>query len=336
MTTIALSVCIPVYNCGEFLPAALDSILAQADDRVEIVVYDGASTDNTQDIMLNYLSRPNIKYLRGIKRGGIDADLVTCVSYADGEFCWLFSGDDVMRSGALDRAFDWIKNGSDVILCSHTICDIKMRFLYHHKVLLPSEPTVKEFGDTTQRLEWFARSATTEAFFSFLSGIIVRKETWDRGRTHDEFATSCWAHAVRLLALADGGLRVAYVSEVWLDQRGQNDSFLHAGIVNRYRIAIDGYHKIGDLLFGRSSAEAFHIRRVLRNEFTLRMFLNAKVQCRECPDRENRALLDSLYDRLHLDRNFISWCQLLSYRLTPAWLAAVLRLGVRAMRVKSG
>ncbi len=332
MHEIILSVCIPVYNCGEFLPAALDSVLAQADDRVEIIVYDGASTDNTQHLMSAYLTRTNVKYFRGAKRGGIDADLATCVSHANGEFCWLFSGDDVMRAGALAQAFEWLKGGSDVLLCRHTICDIKMRFLFHHPVLKPSELTTKEFSDTKQRMEWFGRSATTEAFFSFLSCIIVRKKTWDRGSTHDEFASSCWAHVVRLLALADEGLRVTHVPEVWLDQRGQNDSFLHAGVVNRYRIAIDGYQKIGETLFGHASAEAFHIRRVLRNEFTLRMFLNAKIQCREKPDHENRALLDSLYDRLHLDRTFISCCQLLGYSLTPAWLAAALRRGVRAMR----
>lgn len=336
MNRIVLSICIPVYNCGEFLPEALDSIIAQDDPRVEIIVYDGASTDNTASLMQGYLLRPRVKYLRGRVRGGIDADLVICVSHATGEFCWLFSGDDVMREGALAQALKWIQSGSDVVLCRHTICDIKMRYMFLHNVLIPAALTTKELRDPAQRHKWFAHAATTEAFFSFLSGIVVRKQTWDRGQNHSDFLGSCWAHVVRLLALADEGLCVTYVPEIWLDQRGQNDSFLHAGLVNRYRIAIEGYHKIAANLFGPASVEAFHIRRVLRNEFTLRMFLNAKVQCRENPEAESRALLDALYDRLHMDRTLESRCQLWIYRATPAWFAAMLRWSVRALRKISG
>lgn len=332
MSNMVLSICIPVYNCGLYLPAALDSILSQMTDQTEVVVYDGASTDDTERLMQAYVSLPNVRYHRGVLRGGIDADLVTCVSKARGEFCWLFSGDDVMRAGALDRAMTWIHRGPDVVLCRHTICDLGMRFIRDYHALLPAEVREAQFADADQRVAWFAHAATTEAFFSFLSSIIVRKSTWDRGGMHGDFASSCWAHAVRLLALAPEGLRVSYVPEVWLDQRGENDSFVGAGVVNRYRIAIEGYHRIGRTLFGHESQEAYHLRRVLRVEFTLRMFLNAKVLCLEDPERESRALLDSLYRQLHSDRSVQSIFLHLAYRLTPGWLAAVLRTGVRGLR----
>ena len=237
-----------------------------------------------------------------------------------------------MRPGALGRAITWLGEEPDVLLCRHSICDIRMRFLFDHHVIFTQEPVDVDFGQADQRLRWFAGAATTEAFFSFLSGIIVRKATWQRGQMHSEFVTSCWAHAVRLLALAPEGLRVIHVPEVWLDQRGENDLFVAAGVVNRYRIAIEGYHKIGAYLFGPSSDEAYHLRRVLRREFTLRMFLNAKVLCRENPARESRVLLDSLYRQLHSDRTLGSAFLLWAYRLTPAWLAAGLRRSIRAIR----
>ena len=40
-----LSFCIPTYNFADFLPQTLESIVSQADDRVQIVIVDGASTD---------------------------------------------------------------------------------------------------------------------------------------------------------------------------------------------------------------------------------------------------------------------------------------------------
>lgn len=334
MTTIVLSVCIPVYNCGEYLPSAIDSILTQWDERVEVVVYDGGSTDSTPEIMQNY-ARPRLRYHRAQTRGGIDADLASCVALSAGEYCWLFSGDDVMRPGALAKALEQITGGADVIVCRHTICDMHMQVQYDYVVLRPPlEAADVDLGDIAQRRDWFARAASTEAFFSFLSGIVVRRNAWDRGRTNPAFATSCWAHAERLLTLGKQGLRVTYTPEIWLDQRGGNDSFARAGTVNRYRIAIDGYHAIADLLFGHDSFEAFHIRRVLRFEFTLRMFLDTKISCAERPERESRELLDRLYTQLHSDRSAISFLLLWAYRLTPVWTAASLRQVIRWLRCR--
>lgn len=332
MTAIALSVCIPVYNCGQFLPAALDSILGQIDEQVEVLVYDGGSTDNTPEVMAAY-ARPGLHYYRGAVRGGIDADLATCVAHARGEYCWLFSGDDVMRPGALAQALAAIGNESDVIVCRHTICDIRMRIHNEYTVLVPvALPMTVEFANTDQRQAWFARAATTEAFFSFLSGLIVRKKAWDRGSMHPQFARSCWAHVARLLSLGDQGLRVSYVPQVWLDQRGENDSFAAAGVVNRYRIAIEGFHAIGDALFGHDSIEAFHIRRVLRFEFKLEMFLTAKLLCEQSPATEDRALLDKLYAQLHCDPSLARLPLLWTYRLTPVWFVSRLRECVRWLR----
>jgi abequosyltransferase len=332
MTAVVLSICIPVYNCGEYLPSAIDSILSQWEDRVEVVVYDGGSTDNTPELMQGYL-RPRLRYHRAEARGGIDADLAACVALSAGEYCWLFSGDDVMRPGALAKALEQIHTGSDAILCRHTICDIRMQVQYDHVVLRPpQEPAYVDLANITQRHSWFARAASTEAFFSFLSGIIICRQAWDRGRTNPAFAMSCWAHAERLLALGAQGLRVAYVPEIWLDQRGGNDSFARAGTVNRYRIAIEGYQDMADSLFGHDSFEAFHIRRVLRFEFTLRMFLDTKISCSERPERESRELLDRLYTRLHSDRSAVSFFFLWAYRLTPVWAAAYLRQAIRWLR----
>lgn len=332
--SVALSVCIPVYNCCDYLPAALESILPQIGTNVEVVVYDGGSTDDTPEVMARYPGPP-VRYVRAPARGGIDADMAACVLEARGEYCWLFSGDDVMRPGALERVLETIRDGDDVLVGRHTICDILMRNGYEYDVLRPpDEPLRVQFSDAAQRQDWFARAVTTEAFFSFISGIVVRKAAWDRGRLNPEFSRSCWAHAERLLALSRDGLRVRYVPEIWLDQRSGNDSFARNGVVNRYRIAIEGYHAIADSIFGHDSVEAFHIRRVLRYEFTLPMFLVAKVLCSVDPQTESRTLLDRLYSALHSDRAPGSILQLAVYRLMPVWLAAAIRHGVRWYRAR--
>src|SRR5262245_15429582 len=126
----------PVYNCGAYLGQALDSILPQTTDDVEVVVYDGGSTDDTPQVVARYRKHaPRLRYHRAASRGGIDADLSSCVALAGGAYCWLFSGDDVMRQGALARAQETIRSGRDVYICQHTECDIDMVYRNDHPVL---------------------------------------------------------------------------------------------------------------------------------------------------------------------------------------------------------
>ena len=97
-----LSVCIPTYNFGAFIGETLQSIAAQLQDGVEIVVLDGGSTDDTAEVVGAFAQRyPQIRYHRRPERGGIDRDMARTVALARGEYCWLFGADDTMRAGAL-------------------------------------------------------------------------------------------------------------------------------------------------------------------------------------------------------------------------------------------
>ena len=110
-----LSFCIPVHNFGAFLPATLESILPQMHDALEIVVFDGGSTDNTPELMGDICARdPRVRYLRRDVRGGIDADLASCIDAARGEYCWLFSGDDTLQSGGVAYLLSALESGVDV------------------------------------------------------------------------------------------------------------------------------------------------------------------------------------------------------------------------------
>jgi abequosyltransferase len=57
MNGIRLSICIPTYNFGEFIGETLKSVTDQARNGVEIIVVDGASTDNTAEIVRDFQRR---------------------------------------------------------------------------------------------------------------------------------------------------------------------------------------------------------------------------------------------------------------------------------------
>lgn len=172
-----LSACIPVYNFGAFLGQTLDSVLPQVTGEVEVLVVDGASTDNTSLVIAEWTARyPQLRYIKLERRGGIDADLATSVDLARSEYRWLFSGDDIMRPNAVRYALEWLRENHDVYVCKYTICDKNMRFLRDYPVFYNERSRVAEMSDPNQRTEWLAGGINTEAQFSFMSSLIVRRK----------------------------------------------------------------------------------------------------------------------------------------------------------------
>jgi abequosyltransferase len=331
-----LSICIPVYNFGKFIGQTLASISQQAKssrDNTEVLVVDGASTDDTASLVRQWETRwSQLRYVRLPKRGGIDADLATSVRLARGEYCWLFSGDDLMREGAFARAWAWIREGHDVYTCKHSNCDIDMNLLSVHPVMRSDSVRVAEWSDPVERLAYMRDGVTSETVFSFMSGIIVRRVKWLSVPDPHDFMHSCWGHVARLLTVAQTQLRVCFVGETWVDRRGENDSFLEHGIVNRLRIAVDGYHSIADRFFGHASPEAAHIRRMIRNDLNLIVWLEAKCRTLETPAVENKLELDRLITKCYGDPAMSCRLARTAYHLTPVVAYRMLQRLKRQMK----
>jgi len=281
-----LSVCIPTYNFGAFIGETLQSIAAQLQDGVEIVVLDGGSTDDTAEVVGAFAQRhPQIRYHRQPERGGIDRDMARTVALARGEYCWLFGADDTMRPGALARMLARLDGGAELLLCGVTYCSLQMEPLFEGEVAQIPGETRFDFSVRDHRLSYFARASTTLAFFSFLGSIVFSRERWEGIGLEERFVGSLFAHVARLFAIIAQGVTFDYLPDSYVLTRGGNDSFLDRGIVNRYAKVIDGYHELAAAYFGAGSAEAAHVRRAVRAEFPLWLALDMRYAvARERPE----------------------------------------------------
>jgi abequosyltransferase len=314
-----LSIPIPVYNFAAFLPETLASILSQERvDEVEVLVVDGASTDSTPELMARICTEhPNVRYHRLPEKGGIDRDMAKSVELADSEYCWLFSGDDIMAPGALRAVLRDIETGDDVYILKHMECFKDMSPLMEYPVLQPDVAGVFELSDQAQRMGYFKRAMNSEAFFSFMGGLVVKRAAWNRVPLNPDFIGSCWAHAARFFELMKSGLRVNFTGQVRLHRRGENDSFSNNGLVRRYQIQVEGFHKVVDTFFGPHSAEAREVRRAVRNEFSRRVIMILKVRCHETPLIESKQLLDHLVRVGYSDFSWRDETTKLMYRWLP-------------------
>ncbi|HVX12436.1 MAG TPA: glycosyltransferase [Pirellulales bacterium] len=100
MTDPLVSVVIPCYNQAEFLPLAIDSVLAQSYGSIELVVVDDGSTDNTPAVLAAYAGR--VKAVRQIN-AGLAAARNAGLAVATGELVAFLDSDDVLFPDTIER-----------------------------------------------------------------------------------------------------------------------------------------------------------------------------------------------------------------------------------------
>jgi len=253
MSHVRLSFCIPSYNFGEYIGATLESIVRQGTDEVEIIVGDGASTDNTAEVVRHYQTHfPRLTYHNFGKKSGIDLDLCKTVELARGDYCWLMSSDDVLEPGAIQRVLNEIQLGHDVYLLNRTMCDRNLRPIRRQQLWLSSGTADRVFdlSNKSELLTYLNASKSIGALFSYISCIIVHRKKWNEAGYDERLAGSNYAHVFRLFSILKvDGSSLKYVEESPVLCRGENDSFLHKGICDRFRIDFDGYRLLAEFLF---------------------------------------------------------------------------------------
>lgn len=96
MTSPAVTILLPTFNRAAFLPAAFESIRAQAFTDWELVVVDDGSTDNTRELVEQFrgaVPQP-VRYVYQQNQGVCGAR-VTGIEAAGGEFVAFFDSDDL-------------------------------------------------------------------------------------------------------------------------------------------------------------------------------------------------------------------------------------------------
>jgi len=89
-----ISVIIPTYNQAEFLAGAIDSVLAQTFQKIEVIVVDDGSTDHTSEVAASYGSK--IRYVRKTN-GGTGSALNRGIQEATAPLiAWLSSDDQFL------------------------------------------------------------------------------------------------------------------------------------------------------------------------------------------------------------------------------------------------
>lgn len=110
---LKLSIIITCYNDDKYIQKCINSVLEQITPQVEVICVDDCSTDNSKDILKNYL--PFIILEKTDKNMGIAHSRNTAISMAKGEYILFLDGDDYLDPKTFEYLLPLLKNQIDII-----------------------------------------------------------------------------------------------------------------------------------------------------------------------------------------------------------------------------
>lgn len=218
MPDIKLSICIATYNRARFIAETLDSILIQLQQGIELVIVDGASPDNTPEVMGQYVSRyPEIRYHRETENSGVDGDYDKAVGYATGEYCWLMTDDDLMRPGAIRRVIDKLQASPDLLVVNAEVKSADFSRMLNEKIIRIE--TDKVYGPGNEENAFLE----TAQGLSFIGSVIIKREVW-LARNRNKYYGSLFVHVgviyqhipiAHITLIAEPLITIRYGNAMW-------------------------------------------------------------------------------------------------------------------------
>lgn len=206
-------------------------------DDVEVVIVDGASPDNTAEVVAPYAKRySNVRYVREESNSGVDADYDKAVRYARGRYCWLMPDDDLMRPGAIARILEATKEDHHLILV-----ESEVRVFDFSRILEKSRTGIVEdrrYGPGE------AERLFTELgdLLTFIGSVIIRRDVWQE-RDRESYFGSLFIHVGVIfqtpaiesaLFIAEPQLTIRYGNANWTSRTFEIWMFMWPELVHSF------------------------------------------------------------------------------------------------------
>jgi len=117
-----VSVYIPSYNSEKFIDEAIDSVLTQDFEDLEVCIAIDGSTDKTLDILeRRYNSNPRVRWISN-PNGGIGFSSNSAISFSNGIYIAQLDSDDRLKPGSIKRLAKYLDEHLDVG-CVYSSCE---------------------------------------------------------------------------------------------------------------------------------------------------------------------------------------------------------------------
>jgi len=172
-----VSICIPAFNASEYIAGTLDALLAQTHQHLQIIIVNDHSTDQTMEVINDYLQRePRIKCYQNNGHGAAAARNMAFMK-SEGSYIKFFDADDLLNPEAIEQQVALLKK--------HPECIISGRWGRFTKDLstfrMADEPVWRDMNG----VDWIVRSwekaqnMTQPGIFMLPRNLILRSGLWN-------------------------------------------------------------------------------------------------------------------------------------------------------------
>ena len=165
-----VSVIIPTYNRYNFIKEALNSVFSQTYKKLEVIVVDDGSTDETEKITGEF---PEIIYLSHKKNMGVAAARNTGIKASSGEFITFLDSDDLWLPEKIEKQVDFFKKNPD-----YPVVQTEETWIKNGKKVNPRKIHKKEGGYIFER--------SLKLCLISPSAVMMKRELFDEVGLFDE------------------------------------------------------------------------------------------------------------------------------------------------------
>jgi glycosyltransferase involved in cell wall biosynthesis len=178
----SVSVCVPTYNCGRFLPDCIESVLDQSLEEFELVITDDDSNDETENLVTEYLRLDSrIRYFKNERRLGMNGNLRRAAGYARAPLVKMLCADDWLAPNCLEHLKDLLNRHPTAVLATSAcvVTDergqpLEVNFIFGEEEALVS-------GE-----KMLSRMATRGGSFGGHSSFMFRRSSYDEVGGYDD------------------------------------------------------------------------------------------------------------------------------------------------------
>jgi glycosyltransferase involved in cell wall biosynthesis len=130
----------PVFNGGKFVRNAIESILNQTYTYFRFIIIDDGSTDETPNILAEYVQRDARITVISQENAGITESLNRAVKIADGNFIARMDADDVSMPTRFEKQVAKLRAKPDYVAVGCWVQELFENSAFNHEIAYPDKP----------------------------------------------------------------------------------------------------------------------------------------------------------------------------------------------------
>ena len=184
-----ISVVVPVYNVHSYLPQCLDSLYAQADETMEIILVNDGSTDGSLNICRKYADTHSNTIIIEKENGGLSEARNVGTKAVSGDYVYYLDSDDWLAPNAIKSLYDYaIENDCEIVQGG-------FYYAYEDHLLYDNKYKIPFVWDRNEAMLELIKNDYVKNFAwgKLYRADIVKKHQFPKGKYYED---SYWQHLI--------------------------------------------------------------------------------------------------------------------------------------------